>query len=116
MTAATSAQGWACLPTAAAASSRQALQRKLLVSVGLLRPILAVSISMPETFHPLTLDWHARFQGASREVPAPARPPASRAPRCRSRRMWKPNVHNKRLYSHILDSMVRLRVTTAALR
>ncbi|KAL4423073.1 hypothetical protein ABPG77_005878 [Micractinium sp. CCAP 211/92] len=34
----------------------------------------------------------------------------------KSRRMWKPNVHNKRLYSHILDSMVRLRVTTAALR
>lgn len=41
---------------------------------------------------------------------------AAWCPRRRSRRTWKPNVHNKRLYSHILDSMVRLRVTAAALR
>ncbi|KAL4448563.1 hypothetical protein ABPG75_005782 [Micractinium tetrahymenae] len=34
----------------------------------------------------------------------------------KTRRMWKPNAHNKRLYSHILDRMVQLRVTTAALR
>ncbi|PRW45122.1 54S ribosomal mitochondrial [Chlorella sorokiniana] len=34
----------------------------------------------------------------------------------KSRRNWKPNAHNKRLYSALLDKMVRLRVTTAALR
>ncbi|KAI7845095.1 hypothetical protein COHA_001460 [Chlorella ohadii] len=34
----------------------------------------------------------------------------------KSRRSWKPNAHNKRLYSAILDRMIRLRVTTAALR
>ncbi len=30
--------------------------------------------------------------------------------------MWKPNAQNKALYSEALDRMVRLRVTTAALR
>ena len=35
---------------------------------------------------------------------------------CRTRRTWKPNVQNKRLYSEILDEMVPLRVTTYALR
>lgn len=30
--------------------------------------------------------------------------------------MWLPNAHNKSLYSHLLDRMVRLRVTAAALR
>ncbi|KAL4857787.1 54S ribosomal protein L24 [Chlorella vulgaris] len=34
----------------------------------------------------------------------------------KSRRTWKPNSHNKRLYSHILARMVPLRVTAAALR
>lgn len=34
----------------------------------------------------------------------------------RTRRTWKPNVQNKRLYSEILDEMVPLKVTTYALR
>ncbi|PSC73390.1 54S ribosomal mitochondrial [Micractinium conductrix] len=34
----------------------------------------------------------------------------------KSRRVWKPNSHNKRLYSHVLQRMVQLRVTAAALR
>ncbi|EFN56127.1 hypothetical protein CHLNCDRAFT_144754 [Chlorella variabilis] len=34
----------------------------------------------------------------------------------KTRRTWKPNSHNKRLYSHILARMVPLRVTAAALR
>ena len=42
--------------------------------------------------------------------------PAVFRPACRTRRMWKPNSQNKRLYSEILDKMVQLRVTTAALR
>lgn len=34
----------------------------------------------------------------------------------RTRRVWKPNVQHKRLYSEILDEMVPLHVTTYALR
>ena len=35
---------------------------------------------------------------------------------CRSRRAWKPNVITKAVYSEALDRMVRLNMTTAALR
>ena len=35
---------------------------------------------------------------------------------CRNRREWKPNVQNKALYSEALDRMVRLKITTSALR
>lgn len=48
-------------------------------------------------------------------VRVPSGPAAARLPR-RTRRTWKPNSHNKRLYSHILARMVPLRVTAAALR
>ena len=34
----------------------------------------------------------------------------------KSRRMWKPNAHRKRLYSETLDEMIPLNVTTNALR
>ena len=34
----------------------------------------------------------------------------------RTRRSWKPNVQNKRLYSEALDQLIQLRVTTTALR
>ena len=34
----------------------------------------------------------------------------------RTRRMWKPNVQVKRIYSETLDEMIRLRVTTHVLR
>lgn len=35
---------------------------------------------------------------------------------CRSNRAWKPNVQQKRLFSEILDEMIRIPVTTQALR
>ena len=35
---------------------------------------------------------------------------------CRSRRVWKPNVITKAVYSEALDRMVRLNMTTSALR
>lgn len=34
----------------------------------------------------------------------------------RTRRVWLPNAHQKKLYSHILNRMIRIRVTAAALR
>ncbi|KAK9813979.1 hypothetical protein WJX73_007728 [Symbiochloris irregularis] len=34
----------------------------------------------------------------------------------KTRRSWKPNVHHKRLYSEALDRMIRLRVSTTALK
>mmetsp|Transcript_18684 Transcript_18684/g.46523 ORF Transcript_18684/g.46523 Transcript_18684/m.46523 type:complete len:264 (-) Transcript_18684:147-938(-) len=34
----------------------------------------------------------------------------------KTRRMWRPNAHRKRLYSEILDGMVQLSVTTHVLR
>lgn len=34
----------------------------------------------------------------------------------KSRRVWKPNVHSKKLYSQILNTTVQLRVSSAALR
>lgn len=34
----------------------------------------------------------------------------------KSRRTWKPNVHYKRLFSHILDGLIRVRVSTHALK
>ncbi|KAL7574978.1 hypothetical protein ACA910_010797 [Epithemia clementina (nom. ined.)] len=33
-----------------------------------------------------------------------------------TRRKFKPNVHTKRLYSEVLDEMIKFRVTTSALR
>ena len=56
---------------------------------------------------------------AADPCPLPARRTRSTArPACvrRSRRAWKPNAQNKRLYSEILGRQVQLRVTTAALR
>ena len=35
---------------------------------------------------------------------------------CRTRRKWKPNVHPQALYSETLERIVRLNVTTTALR
>lgn len=35
---------------------------------------------------------------------------------CRTRRTWKPNVQDKRLFSYILDRHIRVKVTTHALR
>eukprot|EP00976_Prorocentrum_cordatum_P100133 1192106-Prorocentrum_minimum.AAC.4 len=35
---------------------------------------------------------------------------------CRSRRSWKPNVVNKKLYSEVLDKVIPMSVTTHALR
>ena len=35
---------------------------------------------------------------------------------CRTRRVWKPNVITKAVYSEALDKMIRLNMTTAALR
>ena len=34
----------------------------------------------------------------------------------RSRRSWKPNVQDKRLFSYILDRHIQVKVTTHALR
>eukprot|EP00244_Chara_vulgaris_P003820 TRINITY_DN1720_c0_g1_i2.p1 TRINITY_DN1720_c0_g1~~TRINITY_DN1720_c0_g1_i2.p1 ORF type:complete len:120 (+),score=14.23 TRINITY_DN1720_c0_g1_i2:215-574(+) len=34
----------------------------------------------------------------------------------KTRRTWKPNVHWKRVYSYTLDQMIRIRMTSAAMR